>query len=203
MKRSAVLFCALLSLSFATAGCGGSPSVDQVRWELQRRFPEARFQREARVRLGRISLGLIRGVVRMVPGEVEGQQFLNAVHRVDVATYRVSSLPDLDRIQGDTRFADQLADAGWTMVVRTREADENAWVYLRSDEAGIMRSLFVVALETDELTLVRLDGRLDQALVEAIAREPKRAARTIKEDGERAEGAEDAEEDDAEPAGGV
>jgi hypothetical protein len=183
VKRS-VIFSAFLSLSSLLAGCGGSPSVEQVRWEIQHRFPEARFEREEHVHLGRISLGLIRGLVRMVPGKVDGQEFLNAVYRIDVATYKVSSLPDLDRIQGETRFEEQLARAGWSMTVRAREEESRAWIFTRIDPAGAMRSLFVVTLEADELTLVRIDGRLDQALIEAIAEHPKHAVRTIKEGGE-------------------
>lgn len=158
--------------------------MEQVRWEIQHRFPEARFEREEHVHLGRITMGLIRGLVRMVPGKVEGQEFLNAVRRIDVATYTVSSLPDLDRIQGDTRFEEQLAHAGWSMTVRTREPDSRAWIFTRIDQAGAVLGLFVVTLEADELTLVHIDGRLDRALVEAIAREPKKAVQTIKEGGE-------------------
>ena len=184
MKRSVIFSCALLFFSFLLAGCGGSPSVEQVRWEIQHRFPEARFEREEHVHLGRISLGLIRGLVRMVPGKVEGQELLNAVHRIDVATYKVRSLPDLDRIQGETRFEEQLARAGWSMTVRTREEDSRAWIFTRVDQAGAILGLFVVTLEDDELTLARIDGRLDQALIEAIAEHPKQAVRTIKEGGE-------------------
>ena len=179
MKRSVVCFPALLSLSLL-AGCAESPTVQQVRWELQRRFPEARFVPEEHIHLGRITLGLIRGIVRMVPGEVEGREILNEIHRIDVASYRVSSLPDLDRIQGQTRFEDQLARDGWTMAVRTREKDERTWLFTRGDADGAMRNLFVVTLEGDELTLVRIDGRLDRALAEAIALRPKEAVKTIK-----------------------
>jgi hypothetical protein len=184
VKRSVVLLSALLSLSSLLAGCGGSPSVEQVRWELQRRFPEARFEREAHVHFGRISLGLLRGLVRMVPGKVDGQELLNEIYRLDVATYAVSSLPDLDRIQGETRFEDELARDGWSMTVRTREEDERTWLFTRGDEAGALRNLFVVTLEGGELTLVRIDGRLDRALAEAIADRPREAVRKIKHGGE-------------------
>jgi len=179
MKRTVLP--ALLSLSSLLAGCAESPTVEQVRWELQRRFPEARFVPEEHVHLGRFTLGLIRGIVRMVPGKVEGQEILNEIQRIDVASYRVSALPDLDRIQGQTRFEDQLARDGWSMAVRTREKDERTWLFTRGDADGGLRNLFVVTLENDELTLVRIDGRLDRALAEAIALEPKKAVRTIKE----------------------
>jgi hypothetical protein len=181
VKRSVISFSVVLVLSSLLAGCGGAPSVEQVRWEMQRRFPDARFEREAHIRLGHVSLALIRGLVHMVPGKVDGQEFLDAVHRIDVATYRVSSLPNLDRIQGETRFEEQLARTGWSMTVRTREEDSRAWIFTRSDPAGAIRGLFVVTLEDDELTLARIDGRLDQALAEAIAEHPKRAVRAIEE----------------------
>ena len=179
MKRTVVLSAALLSLSSLFAGCAGSPSVEQVRWEIQRRFPEARFELEEHVHLGRISLGLIRGLVRMVPGKVDGQEILTAIHRLDVATYQVSAL-DLDRLQGETRFERQLASAGWQMTVRTREEDSRTWIFTRGEDDAL-NSLFIVTLEDDELTLVSLDGRLDRALAEAIALEPKKAVRTIQD----------------------
>lgn len=183
MKRS-ILFLAFLSLSSLFAGCAGTPSVEQVRGEIQRWFPEARFEREEHVHLGRISLGLLRGLVRMVPGKVEGQELMSQVRSIEVATYRVRHLPDLDRIQGETRFGDHLARDGWSVAVRTREADSRSWVFVRSDQAGALRNLFVVDLEDDELTLVRVDGRLDRALAEAIAERPREAVRKVKQGGD-------------------
>ena len=46
---------------------------------------------------------------------------------------------------------------------------------MRSDPDGSFRNLFVVSLERDELTLVRVDGRLDRVLAEAMAKDPKKA----------------------------
>lgn len=182
MKRSVVPFVLFLSLSSLLAGCAGAPSVETVGWEIQRRFPEARFEREEHFHLGRVKMGLLRGLLRMVPGKVDGQQFLSRVHGVEVATYRVRSLPDLDRIDrlGETRFESQLARAGWSMAVRTREEDSRNWMFVRADERGTLRNLFVVNLEASELTLVRIDGRIDQALAEAIADQPKKAVETMK-----------------------
>ncbi len=200
MKRSVVPFVLFLSLS-SLAGCAGAPSVETVGWEIQRWFPEARFEREEHFHLGRVKMGLLRGLVRMVPGKVEGQQFLSRIHGVEVATYRVHSMPDLDRLASDTRFEKRLAENGWTPMIRTREENERAWVFIRTDQAGALRNLFVVNLDESELSLVRVDGRIDQALAEAIAAHPKKAVETVKgEGGEDEDGSED-EERSAEPAG--
>jgi hypothetical protein len=196
VKRSVAPWVLFLSLS--SLGCAGSPSVDTVGWEIQRRFPEARFEREEHFHLGRVKMGLLRGLVRMVPGKVDGQEFLSRIHGVEVATYRVRSMPDLDRLE-ETRFERQLSQNGWTPMVRTREEGSRNWIFVRADQRGALRNLFVVTLEASELSLVRIDGRIDQALAEVIAAHPKKAVQTVK--GEDEEEDEEDELQTAEPAG--
>ena len=180
MKTRFVSFPFLLALAGLAAGCaGGAPSVDAVRWEIQRRVPGARFEPEEHVRLGRISMGLIHGLVRMAPGDNEGREIINDVHRVEVATYKVISLPDLDRFEGQAGFERDLVRAGWSLAVKTREADERTWMFLHTDPGGALRNLFVVTLDGKELTLVRLDGRLDRAFAAAVADHPKDVARQV------------------------
>lgn len=179
MNPKAVSLAGLLSLAALAAGCAGSPSVDQVRWEIQRRVPEARFEQEEHIALGRLSMGLIRGLIRMVPGEMEEQEMVTSIKRLEVATYRVSDLPDLTEIDSKLRFEKRLAEDGWAMTVRTREAGSRAWVFLRDDGHGALRNLFVVDLDDSELTLVRIDGRLSQAFAAAVADRPREAARRV------------------------
>jgi hypothetical protein len=180
MKYRLAPFLSLLTLAGLAAGCvGGAPSVDAVRWEIQRRVPEARFESETHVRLGRISMGLIHGLVRMAPGDNEGREMINDVHRVEVATYKVISLPDLDRFEGQAGFERDLTRAGWSLAVRTREANERTWMFLHTDPNGGLRNLFVVTLDDHELTLVRLDGRLDRAFAAAVADHPKDVVRQV------------------------
>lgn len=181
MKYRLVPFLSLLALAGLAAGCaGGAPSVDAVRWEIQRRVPEARFEPEEHVRLGRISMGLIHGLVRMAADDdEEGLRMINDVHRVEVATYKVVSLPDLDRFESQTGFERDLTRAGWSLAVRTREADERTWMFLHTDSDGGLRNLFVVTLDGKELTLVRLDGRLDRAFAAAVADHPKEVVRQV------------------------
>ena len=176
MKRNLLLLGSLLSLNVLLAGCGGAPSVEEVRLELQHRFPHARFEREEHVHLGRISMAFVHGVMRLVPDSVEARNIVNPIDRVDMATYRVRDLPDLDRLTGETRFEKQLARAGWSNTIRTREADgSRTWLFTRADSGGSLRNLFVVTLEGNELTLVRVDGRLDRAFAAAMAEHPRKA----------------------------
>jgi Domain of unknown function (DUF4252) len=177
MKRKLLPFAALLSLASLLAGCGGSPSVEQVRWDLQRRFPEARFDPDEHVHLGRLSMGLVHGIVRLAARHdddaKDGMEIVDQIQSVDFASYKVHTLPDLDRLAEDGRFERRLAADGWSPIVRTREKHERTWVYARIDPTGSFRNLFVVSLEGDELTLVRVDGRLDRVLTLAMAEHPK------------------------------
>ncbi|HEX4964651.1 MAG TPA: DUF4252 domain-containing protein [Thermoanaerobaculia bacterium] len=182
MKRhtaSLLAVFALLPLAALFTGCAEGPSVDTVRWEIERRIPEARLEPEEHFRLGRISMGLIHGILHLVPDADEARQIVNEVHRVEVATYKVKSLPNLDALGKETGFERELARAGWTLTVRTREAGEQTWVFVHATEGGGLSNLFVVSLEKDELTLVRLDGRLDRAFAAAVAEHPQKVAKQI------------------------
>ena len=181
MNRHMVPLFLALAFGALSTGCAGGPSIDTVRWEIERRIPEARFEPEEHIRLGRISMGLIHGILRMVPDKDvdEARRIVSEVHGVEVATYRVKSLPNLDRLEKETGFERDLARAGWTVAVRTREADERTWIFLHNGENGSVSNLFVVSLDKSELTLVRLDGHLDRAFAAAIAEHPQKMAKQI------------------------
>jgi hypothetical protein len=175
MKRHLIGPGALLCLTSLLAGCAGSPTVSEVRWELARRFPEARFEPDEHVHLGRFTMGLVHGIVHLAARDEddrEGREIVDQIHSVDFASYKVRNLPDLDRLAGDTRFARALKESGWSQLVHTREEHESTWVYVRGSD-DTLRSLFVVSLERDELTLVRVDGRLDRMMALAMAGHPK------------------------------
>jgi hypothetical protein len=177
MKRNLIGLGALLVSTSLLAGCGGSPTVSEVRWEFERRFPEARFEPEEHVHLGRFAMGLLHGVAGLAAAhdedDREGVEIFRQIHSVDFASYKVRNLPDLDRLAADARFERDLKRSGWSRMIRTREATESTWVYVRGDEDSL-RSLFVVSLDKDELTLVRVDGRLDKMLAMAMAQHPRK-----------------------------
>jgi hypothetical protein len=170
---------ALLSLgALALTGCAGAPDVERVRWEIERNVPGARFEREEHFHLGRIAMGLLRTVARMTPADPESIRPLRQVRSVEVGVYRVESLPDLDRAsQAFANFEERLSDHGWSLMLRDRQADSRTWMLVRSHPDGWLSNLFIVTLEPEEMTLVRVDGRLDQLFAEAAAKDPKRFVR--------------------------
>jgi hypothetical protein len=164
----------LLLLGLGAGGCGGEPpSAETVRAHIERQAPGARFRRDSRIRLGRLTLGLARGVLRLVePGDRDAHRVLSSVDRLEVATYEVESLPPLGGLEIPPRLATLLARGGWVPMVKTRDEDGRTWVYYREDDRGSIRNLYIVELDSVELTIIDLAGNLDRIVAEMVADDP-------------------------------
>jgi hypothetical protein len=176
---------ALLALVLPLAGCDGTPALDEVRSEIESALPGIDLVPEDSLHLGRVSLGLVHWIVgrddddEQVAGgdgsaDREGARLVRAIHRLDLATFRVRSMPQSAGDSWSPELARRLGAAGWSLVVHAAEPGEQTWVFYRGDGDGAITVLYVVSLERGELSLIRLGGRFDQALARAVARQPKR-----------------------------
>jgi hypothetical protein len=175
--RNALLGLTLL-LAAPLAGCLDTPSALDIKDEMERALPGARFSPTEHVHLGRFTMALIHGLVRMAGDDDpdHGLEMARAIHAVDVTTYRVESLPPLEGIALPARFADQLTAHGWSVVVRTAEPTERTWILSHLEAGDSLTGLCVVSLEPKELTIVRIDGRLDRLFALALAEHPRKLA---------------------------
>lgn len=171
MKRPLVTLALAVPL---LAGCDGEPpSAARVRAHLERSLPGVRFHRSEHVRLGRFTMALVRGLVRVAAVEDrETRQIVGSIRRVEVATYRVDGSFEADAVRVPPDLERRLAGGGWQPLVREREEGSLSWVFVKSDEEGAIRNLYVVALDPDELTVVDLAGSLDELMAAAIADDP-------------------------------
>jgi hypothetical protein len=156
-----------------SVGCKQSPTAEQVRLEIEHQIPGANFERESHIHLGRLSMGAVKQLMRFtLPKDSSERKIIASLKRVDVATYRVVSLPEDPGKSQVTVLERRLQQEGWTVAVKERELDERTWVIYREDEKGSIRSMCVVSLDSYELEVVSIDGRLDEMLAEAIADDP-------------------------------
>ena len=163
----------LLLLLVSTAACRESPSVSTVRSQLENQIPEARFEKDFHIRLGRVSLGLLKPLVRMGLDEDEEEMaWIRAIKRLEVGTYRVVSLPDTASVAPPPDLVRKLERKGWSTLVKVLEQGAMTMVLLREDAHGEIRGLFVLELDQDEMTLVSLEGRLSRVMAETLADEP-------------------------------
>jgi hypothetical protein len=146
----------VLGLAAASA-CIGFRGPEDLRRDIVQ-TTGVELQREVGVTVGRAGVALVRWFTP------EDEIPLKGVRRVQVGVYRVS-----DAARGDPA-ADLLeipALADWEPVVRLRERDENVLVMLRQENDAI-RGLLVVVMEGDEWVLVRVRGKLQHVVEEAM-----------------------------------
>ena len=175
VKSLVVVLLMLLPILGATtsrAG-GGMPSCHTVYQEIEQQLPGAEFERESHIRLGRFALAFVKPIARWaLDDDDEARNYLAAIKKVDIATYRVLDLPhtpDLSALRG---IESRMSKNGWIKMLRESDDDDNTWVFLNHRKDGSIRGLVVIELDRYELSIVGVEGRIDDILAEAVADEP-------------------------------
>lgn len=189
----------MLALALAAlplAACDGTPALEEVRGEIESALPGLDLVPEENIHLGRFTLGLARWAVGRDGASRAGEpaatgdenvaggggrseeddvvRVLRVIHRIDVATYRVRAMPANGADGWSPEVARRLTAAGWSVVVHAAERGEQTWVFYRTGAAGAVTGIYVISLERDELSLVRLAGRFDQEMARVVALRPGR-----------------------------
>ena len=175
MRRvlSLLLVALLVPAALIAGGCKDLPSAAAIRSEIEREIPGARFERDSHIRLGRVALAFVKPIARWsLDEDDEARAILSGVRKVDISSYRVSGLPDsVDRktLRG---LEGRMVAHGWSQIVHASDGDDNTWLFSRASDSGSIRGILVVELDDDELTIVGVEGRLDEVLARALADEP-------------------------------
>ena len=167
--RALAVLLAVLSLSGCIVGDADlDAEFDVVAWDLR----PLEFEPQAELKIGSGLIGLAGTAARWSDDRdaAIAADLLAGVEAVHVGSYTLHGRRrDAPR---DLTLAarEEFEDLGWTFVVRTRErGDEAAWVMVRPDRDRLQ--MLVVALEHDEMNLVRIDGHPEQLLQAAIRRD--------------------------------
>ena len=136
-------------------------------------FPSERFgllsseSLSLEINLSGALLGLVAAAL-----DDEDPEFSELVRGLEGIRVRVAEADDLDLEalrSGFSRATSWLQANGWDTLLRVREDDEEFYVYTRLDE-GEMVGMALLALEPgDEVVMVNVIGRLDLALMAALA----------------------------------
>jgi hypothetical protein len=159
MKLRAWILAAMLP---AVAGWLWTPELSEIQREIERQLPGARFEKDVRISLGPLSLGLARFATGFIPEGVapearEAHDYLQEVRRVQVALYRTLELPALQDVRLPQHLKDRIRDEGWHLAVKKQQPTELVWV-LTQEEQGLVRDIYVILLNSDNLVLVRVQG---------------------------------------------
>jgi len=152
----ALLFPALLCLS-----CVRLHGPEDVRRDLSREAG-VRLNREMGITVTRSGVWLARKILKW-SGEEEIPK-LKGIRRVEVGIYEVRGL----RKGVDAPRPFELAEFdGWDQIARIRDGGEEVHVMVREVD-GILRNMLVVVAADDEWVLVRIRGRLDRIVQDAM-----------------------------------
>jgi hypothetical protein len=96
---------------------------------------------------------------------VKEEEFtLEGVRRVEIGVYEVKGLK---KGQEAPSPLDMTKLEGWEPIVRVHEPGEDVMVLFKEKD-DVVRALLIVVAESDEWVLVRIRGKLDQVLEQAI-----------------------------------
>ena len=167
---------ALALVALPLWGCITSGSMLEVTQSFEHELEGVHLERESHFRLGRLSMAVARGIVSMVPDvDDEARAMVSHIRSVEIATYRVRGGHDLDATPRIPGVEARLSRDGWVPMVRERGNREGTWVFIRTDKKDRLQGIFVVDYDGRELEIVKVHGRLDRVLAEALADDPDSA----------------------------
>lgn len=156
------------TLLLLSTGClTTSPRMHAFADSIQHEMPEMQLEHIRGGTFGRVSLGMAKTIAKWALDDDEDEEFVGffkGVKKVEYAMFEANT-------RADAEFPRELHDSfsrkGWTTLARFREDEQLAWVLVRLRRDSIDK-LIVVHLDEEELTLVRLGGRLDDVLRAAL-----------------------------------
>lgn len=160
---AALILLALIQIACFTT----SPRMHGLAADFQEDVPELELDHQFGMTLGRMSLGMVKGIAKwgMDEHDREAFQTLRGVKKVELATYETYGEGDL---RFPRRFEASLARRGWETLARFRDGGELGWIVYRMD-GDRLKNVLVVVHDGYSLTLVRLGGRLDRVVTAALA----------------------------------
>ena len=174
-KRGSLLI--PLAAFTVAAGCASAPTSSEVAQTFESVSSACEVERASKLVLGRTRLAVVRTLLDLLGEDVdeEARAALRHLRRVEISSYTLGSecAAQGSTVDPVSRF---LTD-GWTPMVTDRgDGADRTWVMVRAVNTGPTNGLLVISTDGHELEVVRVDGRIDDLLTDAIATEPAMAA---------------------------
>jgi hypothetical protein len=173
MSRYAHTAATALMAALAAPLCSGCFDTSREFNSLERQIVtslEADVQERQAFSLGPLSLGLARGFVSMAENDEDADlaaRLIGTVRKFEVGCSQLAPGAALNGIQTLRTIDQSMQKAGLEPIVRHAEPGEVTGIYVEI-KGKRLRQMLIVSADDTELTLVRLRGRLDDALTLAL-----------------------------------
>lgn len=151
----------------ATSGCIFTPDLDRVQRMVAREIEPATLRTKVKLTLGPMALSLARMVTEWADIDEEARACLADVDRVEINVQEISGLSSLSSVHWPKGLERRLDQEGWETLVKARDEEEIVLILyrLRGKTIGAM---YVICLNSKELVLVKIEGRLDSLITRAL-----------------------------------
>jgi hypothetical protein len=173
VSRYAPAAATALLAALAAPLCSGCFDTSREFNSLERRIVasmEADVQERQAFSLGPLSLGLARGIVRMADDDEDADlaaRLIRTVRKLEVGCCQLAPGATTNGMDTLRQIDHAMRDTGLEPMLRHAEPGELMTIYVEI-RGKHLRQMLLVSVDDSELTLVRLRGRLDQALILAL-----------------------------------
>jgi hypothetical protein len=163
------------------AACASSigPSAAAVAASIETSAPGCRVSQESRISLAGLKLAVVKMLAGMSGEAEEATAILDHISRVEVATYRADGRVSCAAHGALDRVDRELSAGGWWPMVTERGDADMVRVFAHGDGGGDLDGLYVIEFDGNELEVVRLEGRIERLVAEAVSEDPGSASRVL------------------------
>jgi hypothetical protein len=171
MRNKKFTILILLIAAFGLSSCiGVNRGFREIRSNILANV-EGDFEREIEFSIGSGLLALAGAFVSFADTEVDVEDMLDQIDRVQIGVFKNR---DFREFSYSTRLLDDISqkmkEQGWSYIVKNKERNELAGIFVRENSDNELRQMFVIALERDELVMTEISGHINK-LVEIAVRE--------------------------------
>ena len=161
-----IIMVILLALTFI--GCIGVDSDFREVKSLVIKSTNDKFYKDVEFSVGSVGIAFVRMIASFNDDDDDAQAILRNISQVQVGVYKRSKYKSERYNYSFFKDIDKkLKNENWHIIVRHVEGDELTGIYVKYDE-DLINKLYVISLEDDKLSLVRVEGQLDNILAYAI-----------------------------------
>ena len=161
------------------AACASSigPSAAAVAASIETSAPGCRVSQESRISLAGLKLAVVKMLAGLSGEAEEATAILDQISRVEVATYRADGWVSCTAHGALDRVDRELSAGGWWPMVAERGDADMVRVFAHGDGGGDLDGVYVIEFDGDELEIVRLEGRIERLMAEAVGEDPGSTSR--------------------------
>jgi len=118
--------------------------------------------------LGSFELWLAEGIVSIAADDEMAEEILSSVSGVQIGIYKNKFHEDLPNKKLLKKIDNQMEKRGWKYIVKSYNGGEMAAVYINKDAEKMLRELYVISIDDEEMVIVQVLGDLEKVIEAAI-----------------------------------